>query len=998
MASRASDDPSRRQQQAPGPLPPTDPHLPASPPTPLPTLPGYELQDELGRGGMGVVYLARDVELKRPVAIKMILSAELADEQQRERFLREARAAAGLEDPGIARVYHVGTHQGRPFLVMEFVEGGSLAGKLRGQPVPSRQTAGIVAALARAVQAAHEAGIIHRDLKPANVLVGPRWELKIADFGLARKVDEPGLTGSGAAVGTPAYMAPEQARGQKDVGPAADVYSLGAVLYELLTGRPPFRAATAVETILQVLERQPQPPRTLNPKVERDLEVICLKCLDKRPGSRYASARALAADLERWLEGKPIRARPVGRAERLWLWSRRKPLLAGLAGMAAMLLMSAVVLAGLALLRTRDADQAAAKIRQVNRDTRQKEDDRQKAAEARKLEQARQARARQRRLDYRAAMKAAGRLAEKGQFGPLLAELDRWRPSDGETVECGWEWFFFRALAARSSLVRPEEDAARAGDGVYFTLPGHDTGIGRLDWSPDGKLLACGKRVIDAVTGKPVFTVADGAAASTVPCLSWSPDGQRLAWVGKARGDKGGIYDRKTGKTIPLKIEPWLLVLGTPLVWSPDGKRLAVAAELIQLWDTATGEALLGAKERLSDRQGIVSLAWTPAGLLGARKTSPPAVSYAEVPRVVLQVVNLDTRASTTLVPPNKEPFVVRPQGVAWSPNGKLVALAGTPAPGSTASPEVKILDARTGREVLRCRAVEDKKGPAADRRDGPKRVPEAMEGGRMPANGALLAWSPDGTRLAWWPGVPGGAERRPELPGGGYTPAVQIWNIRTGRKERELPATEGESPFGGGIALAWSPDGRRLVRADIPRDYRNRPTLTLYDTARGRLERILKGDEPYSDSLSPTPVWSPDGKRLACAGLAKNKVRVWEAATGEEVLQLVGHTGTVQSVQWSADGRRLITRARAPGGIRADPRTRGAAYVAGPSWELKVWDAANGEEIVSLAGLVAQVQFSPTLEALYTISGGVLDRSLTLWDLTAPVASKRDRPQRRAR
>jgi serine/threonine-protein kinase len=298
----------------------------------LPLVPGYVVEEELGRGGMGVVYKARHLRLNRPVALKMLLAGVYAGPQDLARFLREAEAEAGLQHPHIVQVHDVGEHDGRPYFTMELIEGGSLADRLRGTPQPARQAAELLATLAEAVQVAHQGGIVHRDLKPGNILLTTNGTPKISDFGLARRLQgEAGLTQSGVPVGTPSYMAPEQARGQTHViGPAVDIYALGAILYELLTGRPPFRAESAAETVLQVISQEPAPPSRLNARVPRDLETICLKCLRKEPEKRYASAGALADDLRRFGEGRPIQARPVGWGARLWRWGRRNPAAAAL--------------------------------------------------------------------------------------------------------------------------------------------------------------------------------------------------------------------------------------------------------------------------------------------------------------------------------------------------------------------------------------------------------------------------------------------------------------------------------------------------------------------------------------------------------------------------------------------------------------------------------------------------------------------------------------------
>jgi serine/threonine-protein kinase len=320
----------------------TPPPFPASSSAPWPVLAGYEIVGELGRGGMGVVYRARQQGLGRLVALKLLRWGPDSSPEERARFRQEAEAVARLQHPHVVQIYEIGEQDGRPFLSLEFLEGGSLARQLDGTPRPARTAAGLVETLARAIHAAHRLHIVHRDLKPDNVLLSADGTPKIADFGLAKLLDRTqGQTGSGAVMGTPSYMAPEQAFGQsKQIGPAADVYALGAILYELLTGRPPFRAETALDTVRQVVAEEPVPPARLNPRVPRDLETICLKCLQKPPGKRYAAAQDLAEDLHRFLAGEPIRARPVGPLEKALKWVKRRPAVAGLwaSGLLAVLL------------------------------------------------------------------------------------------------------------------------------------------------------------------------------------------------------------------------------------------------------------------------------------------------------------------------------------------------------------------------------------------------------------------------------------------------------------------------------------------------------------------------------------------------------------------------------------------------------------------------------------------------------------------------------------
>jgi tetratricopeptide (TPR) repeat protein/tRNA A-37 threonylcarbamoyl transferase component Bud32 len=355
--------------------PPERPPLasPVDPPSPdMPRVEGYEILGVLGRGGMGVVYKARQVRLQRLVALKMILAGSHASRDEQERLRTEAEAVARIEHPNIVHVYEIGEHEGKPFLCLEFCAGGSLQNSLQGTPLPPDEAAGLMETLARAVHAAHEKNVIHRDLKPANILLAEDGTPKITDFGLAKKADEISHTVSGAIMGTPSYMAPEQAGGKnREVCPATDVWALGAILYQFLTGSPPFKAATALETMAQVVEDEPVPPRRCQSKTPRDLETICLKCLQKDKWKRYTTAQALADDLRRFLNREPILGRPTPAWERAWKWGRRKPLAAALVGVT--LLAAVTFVAAIGLYARYQAQQARFYEQELKRKQEQEE-------------------------------------------------------------------------------------------------------------------------------------------------------------------------------------------------------------------------------------------------------------------------------------------------------------------------------------------------------------------------------------------------------------------------------------------------------------------------------------------------------------------------------------------------------------------------------------------------------------------------------------------------
>jgi tRNA A-37 threonylcarbamoyl transferase component Bud32 len=677
---------------------------------------GYEILGELGRGGMGVVYKARHVKLGRLVALKMILSGAHAGEGDLARFRMEAEAIARLQHPNIVQIYEIGEQDGRPFLALEFCGGGSLEKKLGGGPLPPKEAARLAETLAQAMHAAHEAGVVHRDLKPANVLLTKDGTLKITDFGLAKKLDEAGQTASGAIMGTPSYMAPEQAGGKSaQIGPHTDVYALGTILYERLTGRPPFRAATQLDTILQVVSDEPVPPGQLQPKTPRDLETICLKCLQKEPRKRYASAAALADDLRRFQNGEPVRARPVGRLQRGWRWCRRNPVGAGLV---AALLLGTAVATGLAVWALGERNRARLEKEEKDRQLTRAEwlvyanqlalaqaalnekdnKDRVNEAGAYLI----YAREDYRGWEYRYLWKqcltkgqAASVLNLNGHTLPVssicfspdgkrLASVsaDRTvRVWDADTGHLVRTLLHMRPIAAIVFSPDGQRLASADGDQTVQTVHFWDVEKGQevrafekregtlvhhVTFSPDGKLLAAASadnktvRVLDVETGQELFALKEHT--SEVRALAFSPDGQRLA---RAWGDAVRVVDAKTGQEL-------LAPKGRPqkvsvLAFSPDGKRLAVAFDEVWLWDVGTGHELL----ILKGNGGGLLLRGITSGVQ-ALAFSPDGKRLASASADVVRLWETDVGQEVLVLRGHTGPV----SALAFSPNGRLLASA----------------------------------------------------------------------------------------------------------------------------------------------------------------------------------------------------------------------------------------------------------------------------------------------------------------------------------
>jgi WD40 repeat protein/tRNA A-37 threonylcarbamoyl transferase component Bud32 len=596
---------------------------------------GYEVLEELGRGGMSVVYKARQRRPARLVALKMILAGTHAGADRRDRFLAEADAIARLSHPNIVQVYEVGFEDDVPYFSLELVEGGSLHGKLAGTPQPPNQAAALVETLARTVQYAHEHGVVHRDLKPGNILLSADGTPKIADFGLAKQ-ERPELTATGAVLGTPSYMAPEQAAGDnRAVGPLADVYALGAILYELLTGRPPFQGTTALAILEQVQSRTADSPSLSNPAVDRDLATICLQCLEKNPKRRYASALALADDLRRWLNREPIRARPIGPTGRLWRWCQRRPVVALLTASVAVLVVAVAVVSSLAAWRLgNEADRLRAAERLANEHLFQSY-----------LDQARLGRASGRLGQRFAGLQAIEKATAIGRTLDLAP--DRFMELRNEAIAClalvdvrvlrRWsaaspfphDWTAFDAALERyaSADAQGVVRIRRVDTGAEITrllLPAGPKRRVELSYltpdrplfSPDGRFLAGnyepeagwkheGALVWDLKTGRVVLRLSPGPGQ----VRAFSPD-SRLAATDNRDGCVG-LHDLISGKERRLKVG----FNAIRVAFRPDSKQLAVTDIKqfeIRILDVETGELL----QKLPHPDEVHALAWSSDGRL----------------------------------------------------------------------------------------------------------------------------------------------------------------------------------------------------------------------------------------------------------------------------------------------------------------------------------------------------------------------------------------------
>jgi WD40 repeat protein len=937
----------------------TSPEAPASAAMSLPEVPGYELLGELGRGGMGVVYRARHLRLNRLVALKMVLAGEHARPEDLLRFQAEAEAVAQLQHPHIVQVYEVSQHAGLPFFALEYLDGGSLAQKLQGSPLQAREAAQLVETLARAMQAAHERGIIHRDLKPANVLLDQEGRPKISDFGLAKRVQGgPGLTQTGAVLGTPSYMAPEQAAGHgKEVGAAADVYALGAILYELLTSRPPFKAATPLETVRQVLEEEPVSPRRLQPGLARDLETICLKCLAKDPHRRYGSAKELADDLGRWLAGEPIRARPTGSWERTLKWIKRRPaaaLLMAVSGLAAVVLL-AVVLSYNAQLAKALQDTTEAK--------RQTEAERDEAQTARAIADRERARAedqesRAHRNLHIAHVNLIQRAWEEGHADRALELLRRHQQPTGRDVR-GFAWYHFWHLYHRDRLTRRfhHQAVAFSPDRKSLALVG-----------PDNTIELC-----DVATGKTRLTLSDHR--QPVRCLAFSPDsktlgsgaedGQLVLWD-VASGAKKAAFEVLTGPIQDGKIPTGPVV---ELTFAADGNTLA-------------------AKSRVGDQ--TTTTIWEVSS-----RAVKAFVSNAVMPGLSSDGTELalrDRDGTLLLInlarPARRRTLAKAPGGgvvtcEAFSPDGRLLA-AGSSRVGMFVLGGA--FEAMIGTHPSLTPFVSNVTGEVSLYEAASGQVKQRLRGQKGLVR--CLAFSPDGSRLA-----SGSLQTNSMSLGDPFLPQpgqLKLWNTETGQEIASL-----DQP-GGVRSVMFSPDGRHVAFGAGAFG-----EVKLLDAATGQVRTTFLGHAAPAFALA----FSADGQTLVSAG-EDGTVKFWDvnlkpeplllpAASNQPFLRFTADSKTLASLSgWVTLTELASGKSQYVGGFAdaADLSPDGKILVTGGMFafatgKLTVWDLPVNKARLTMKASNAggpikflSVLISPDRQTVATLTENASE--VILWDL----------------
>lgn len=991
----------------------------------------YAIEGEIARGGMGVVYRARQISLNRPVALKMILAGQVAGGVEVARFRAEAEAAAALDHPNIVPIHEVGQHQSQNYFSMKLIDGGSLSGRAGDFKGDLHAAARLIATVARAVHHAHQRGILHRDLKPANILVDERGSPHVTDFGLARHLtSDSGITRSGAVMGTPSYMAPEQAGADRGaVTIASDVYGLGAILYELLTGRPPFRGDSVAETLLLVREREPARPRGLNPAVDRDLETICLKSLEKEPRRRYESAEALAEDLERWLSGEPIAARPVSTTERALKWARRRPAIAGL--LAAVMGVGFVGMAGilfewrraeLALIQAEDRADAARRATEAalaarNRETRARE----AAQKSAKQEADARLKEAEQKQKAEAALAAKAAALERADGLRLAAEASAARHSDPalglllglEGIKRAPSHITFAPLYASLADCREVRTIEVRGPN---TESWRDRTVTSVAYSADGtRLLSTSKegpaRVWDAASGKLMAELDDLGLHSVA--ARFSPDGARIVTTAMGYADvlhrdgktycytdrMARLWDTRTGREIThLRGHTSRIVTA---VFSPDSRRVLTASwdGSARLWDAASGKELR------------VFQPVRPLPLLTAQ--------FDPDGRRILTVIA--NRNHTAMYPGNARDNGLMDPDV--SPGAESGHHFGYMSFSANASPlgEAKVArlwDADSGKEL----ATLSKSRPslldfkvwhptsATFRHDG-RQVAVTFEekavgvwdtsaGGKE--LGAFL--DHDAPVIAAKFGVDG--NQIVSVASGSSGCTVQRWAIATGKAAGDPlhfePArfalfhpTNGSYLLGfddhtaivrhdaqlateraGAAFLRWVEEGGRLLghsgavmSSDFAPDGRHLVTggdSTIRIWETGAAPTIETRLEGHTGALTAL-AYSPDGRRLLTAG-KDGSVRIWDTASGK-MFRTLGDAktlGEIRGAEFSADGQRVVTASRIAR-VKENGKEVNASSV-------HVWDAETGADIRALSGHTEGAVFarlSPDGRRLVTVADG---------------------------